>query len=173
VAVSTTTLHRIHSILTCFLLTSIAILSALTVHLTTISKLSLKVLLTELDVRIILLLPCPTDRSHVVKLSRYYREVGEPLLYEGLVLDSAEDDRIKLLLLTLSARSDLRHKVKTFTLRDNRPVLLPKLDDIIISGSSLQDEQLCDRLWTRTDHISACIQKIRPNFRLDAEFRAT
>jgi hypothetical protein len=47
------------------------------------STMSLESLPTELDVWVMFFLPRMTDRSNVTKLSKYYRGIGEPLLYEA------------------------------------------------------------------------------------------
>jgi hypothetical protein len=60
---------------------------------------SLQDLPTELDLRILDHLE-GSDLSRMTRVNKYYRRVGEPLLYHSIKLYSHQDDRLKLLLVT-------------------------------------------------------------------------
>jgi hypothetical protein len=74
---------------------------------------SLEALPTELDLRIIGFLDTK-HKSALSRVSKYYRDVAEPLLYERVQLWGHDDHRVRQLLLTLLQRKDLRHLVKEF-----------------------------------------------------------
>jgi hypothetical protein len=68
---------------------------------------------TELDVKILGYVrqgdySAMVDMERVTRVSKYYRNIGQPLLYQRVTLYHDEADRIKLLLMTLLGRKDLR-----------------------------------------------------------------
>jgi hypothetical protein len=70
---------------------------------------------TELDIKILSYLD-DEDLACVTRVSKYYRKIGEPILYATIYLWEHEDYRIKQLLLTLLHRHDLRGAMRTFRL---------------------------------------------------------
>jgi hypothetical protein len=77
---------------------------------------SLEKLSTELDIHIVQY-PDRTDVSSFSQTSKYYRSICEPILYEAVTFWSDEHNRVKRLLLTLLARSELRRLIKHVDLK--------------------------------------------------------
>jgi hypothetical protein len=113
---------------------------------------SLEALPTELDLRIIGFLDTK-HKSALSRVSKYYRDVAEPLLYERVQLWGHDDHRVRQLLLTLLQRKDLRHLVKEFCLWHSRsaPIpLLPRLDKVPISPDGYHLNEL---FWSHITEI--------------------
>jgi hypothetical protein len=81
----------------------------------TLSGMPLQDLPTELDIKILSYLD-DEDLACVTRVSKYYRKIGEPILYATIYLWEHEDYRIKQLLLTLLHRHDLCGAMRTFRL---------------------------------------------------------
>jgi hypothetical protein len=82
---------------------------------------SLHALPTELDEQIIRYLNT-ADTARLSCVSKYYRRVAEPYLYDSIELCSHDCNRIKLLLLALIRRKDLGQMIHHFELRqDGQP----------------------------------------------------
>jgi hypothetical protein len=76
---------------------------------------------TELDVAIInYLLDCPNAVDSMVRVSKYYRKLGEPIFYRNVGFYAYESRRVKQLLMTLLRRKDLRCAVRRFVLYHDR-----------------------------------------------------
>jgi hypothetical protein len=134
---------------------------------------SLQALPSELD-SVILSHLNMRDKSHMTMVSKYYRRIEEPLLYERISLWTDEDDRIKHLLLTLLQRVDLRPFVKQFRLRQEEgvsPEPLPQLTDRISYRSDPDGAELSESIWAQTPTIRNLLADLSPRYDISAEFR--
>tara|TARA_R110002003_G_scaffold235_20_gene17088 strand:+ start:1685 stop:3289 length:1605 start_codon:yes stop_codon:yes gene_type:complete len=134
---------------------------------------SLQALPSELDTVILSHLNM-RDKCHMTMVSKYYRRIGEPLLYERVCLWTDEDDRIKHLLLTLLQRDDLRPFVKQFRLRQQvgvSPEPLPQLTDRIRYRGDPDGAQLSESIWAQAPTIRNLLADLSSRYDVSAEFR--
>jgi hypothetical protein len=75
---------------------------------------------TELDQCILRLLD-KAELHNISKVSKYLRGIAEPMLYRDLSLKTGQDTKVRLLLLTLIARSDLARRTMTVGLSGTQP----------------------------------------------------
>jgi hypothetical protein len=85
---------------------------------------------TEMDERILSYL-ARTDLNTMSKVSKYYREIAEPLLYRIITLSDNRSINIRPLPLTLLSRSDLALHIR---------LLLVKVDSRLSRGRQLTSE---------------------------------
>jgi hypothetical protein len=99
---------------------------------------------TELDVAIInYLLDCPNAVDSMVRVSKYYRKLGEPIFYHNIGFYAYQSRRVKQLLMTLLRRHDRQ-----------RPTEKPPQD--LIEMNLLPHPvnlRLCERIWAHTTDI--------------------
>jgi hypothetical protein len=112
---------------------------------------------TELDVAIInYLLDCPNAVDSMVRVSKYYRKLGEPIFYHNIGFYAYQSRRVKQLLMTLLRRKDLRCAVRRFVLCHDRQRPTEKPPQDLIEMNLLPHPvnlRLCERIWAHTTDI--------------------
>jgi hypothetical protein len=116
---------------------------------------------TELDVKILGYVrqgngSAMVDMERVTRVSKYYRKISEPLLYEA--------DRIKLLLMTLLGRKDLRkhlHHLRILQCDTPQGRVIAREDEFAnLPYDHTQGDMFYDRLASQRTNIKTTIDEI-------------
>lgn len=123
---------------------------------------SLQDLPTELDAHIIGYVD-HSDIERMTCVSKYYRKVAELLLYHAVYLGVDNDDLIKLLMLTLLGRPDLRPLMQSIEIDyspQSRLHPLPKLDTAIYLPNNRPQGALYHQLSSQVLVIKDTIEEL-------------
>jgi hypothetical protein len=98
--------------------------------------------------------------GRMMQVSKSYRKIGEPILYKHVDFRDHEGIRIKLLLVTLIDRDDLRYSIRSLKLWHDHSTQTPHgLSHE--TASKIQD--LSERIWSQTKAITDIFnQLLRP-----------
>jgi hypothetical protein len=124
---------------------------------------------TELDVKILGYVrqgngSAMVDMERVTRVSKYCRKISEPLLYERVTLYHDEADRIKLLLMTLLGRKDLRkhlHHLRILQCDTPQGRVIVREDEFAnLPYDHTQGDMFYDRLASQLTNIKTTIDEI-------------
>jgi hypothetical protein len=109
--------------------------------------------------------------SRMSRVSKYYRKICEPLLYEDVTFWQTDGDRIKFLLMAILTRTELRLLIKRFSLcQGDRGT--PERSAIEMFRSSIEKSNVvCERMWSHTLAIRGAVEDLASSLQLDYEYR--
>lgn len=114
---------------------------------------------TELDLRILQFLDT-IDISRVTRVSKYYRKIAEPLLYESVTFWQIDGDRIRFLLDTILSSTELCPLIKRFSLSQDRPDLAHLPANKIFPPSNNNTNSVHERMWSQTIALHEAVEAL-------------
>lgn len=124
---------------------------------------------TELDAAIIDYLE-QDDLTELCHVSKYYRQLAEPRLYDIIEFHENHEDRVKLLLFTLIKRKDLRSGIHHFALRHEpqtpwpeAPESAPEIFEPVDDGNI----DLCNILMAHAPRITKLVSDLAFTYKIN------
>jgi len=134
---------------------------------------SLEELPTELDAAIIDYLE-QGDLTELCLVSKYYRQLAEPHLYDSIEFYNNHEDRVNLLLFTLIKRKDLRSSIHHFVLRHEPQAPWPEVPDLAPQIFEPVDDgniDLCDVLMAHAPRITKLVSDLAHTYKINPHLK--